>query len=289
VGIVGSLLVSGSIPSTAVFVVLLASVLLGAVTLLAVAADLRDRAPWAVHAIAPICYVVLVAGVFRVLVALSDDTITVPLEVIGSLMVLSRAHPPEHLPAIGDRERRRARLAVGVLVIAQLLAYAPGVIANPGPLGAQRDALDLRVAIDCTGIGAPDREILVHVDWSWNQAELITPREDALLVQWGAGPEEVLEPGGAAFFADQATTSDPATIWAGSAGVSAGLIAPMQVDRPSRDFVIEVGTAGLVGGSVEFVVRPVDPTDPPGAIEVWAYYAHGDRWLHRSETAACSW
>jgi len=32
-----------------------------------------------------------------------------------------------------------------------------------------------------------------------------------------------------------------------------------------------------------------DPTARSGGAEVWAWYAHGDRWLHRSETASCSW
>jgi hypothetical protein len=42
-------------------------------------------------------------------------------------------------------------------------------------------------------------------------------------------------------------------------------------------------------GSVAFDLRSTDPTARHGGVEAWASYAHGDRWLHQSDVAACTW
>jgi hypothetical protein len=64
----------------------LVSALIGLVVLVVQAAALGRREPWAVHAIQPLCYVIIAAGVFRVIVAFTHGTVTIPLEVIGALL-----------------------------------------------------------------------------------------------------------------------------------------------------------------------------------------------------------
>jgi len=128
VGIFGTVVVLAAMPNRAVFYVLVGSVVLFVATLLAVVAGLRGRAPWSVHAIAPICYVIIAAAVIRVIVALSQGNFTIPLEGIGALMVLTRDHRSAHLPAMTDQDRWRVWLAVAVVVFAQVLPYATGVI-----------------------------------------------------------------------------------------------------------------------------------------------------------------
>lgn len=78
-------------------VILLASAFLMVTTLLAVVVDLDRGRWWAVRAIAPLCYVILVVGVLRALIALSQNNVSIPLEAIGALMVLSREHGREDL------------------------------------------------------------------------------------------------------------------------------------------------------------------------------------------------
>jgi hypothetical protein len=129
IGIVGTVVVLGAIPDLGVFWVLLASVVLLIAILLAVILGLRRRDAWAVHAIAPICYVIIAAAAIRAGVALSQGNITIPLEGIGALMVLSRNHRSELLPAITEPGRRRVWLAVAGIVVAQLLPVVTGPIA----------------------------------------------------------------------------------------------------------------------------------------------------------------
>lgn len=147
VGIVGTVAVLGAMPSHGVFWVVIASIILFIATLLVVIAALCRRESWAVHAIAPICYVIVAAAVIRVVVALSQDTITIPLEGIGALMVLTRDHRAEHLPLLTDQGRWRVLLAVVAIAVAQVLRSASGPIADGGPFGLQPDALNLQLTM----------------------------------------------------------------------------------------------------------------------------------------------
>jgi hypothetical protein len=103
------------------------SALIGLVVLVVEAAALGRREPWAVQAIQPLCYVIIAAGVFRVIVALTHGTLTIPLEVIGALLVLSREHGSSSLPAVDEADRWRVSLAVGALVVANVLPYLGGI------------------------------------------------------------------------------------------------------------------------------------------------------------------
>jgi hypothetical protein len=105
-------------------VILLASTFLTVTTLLAVIVDLDRGKWWAVQAIAPICYVIVVIGLLRALMALSQNNVSIPLEAIGALMVLSREHGHESLPELTEPDRRNVTLAVAAMVAAALLPYA---------------------------------------------------------------------------------------------------------------------------------------------------------------------
>ena len=126
VGIVSTVVVLGAIPGVATLWVLIGSVVLLIATLLIVILALRRREPWAVHAIAPICYVIIAAAMLRVVVAANQGNVTIPLEGIGALMVLTRNHRSDLLPAIDEGARRQVWLAVAAIVVAQILPYVLG-------------------------------------------------------------------------------------------------------------------------------------------------------------------
>jgi hypothetical protein len=181
--IVGLVALSAT-PGPAVIWVALASVIPFMATLVVVVAALRRQDAWAVHAIAPICYLIVAAAAIRLLVALSESTITLPLDGIGALMVLTREPGPERLPAIADQGRWRVWLAVGAVLVAQVVPFAQGPIASGGPFGAQRGSLDLQVAIDCAVAVEPGGEIPVRAAWSWGGGEIFSPPTDGLVVLW---------------------------------------------------------------------------------------------------------
>lgn len=87
------------------------------VTLLALIRGLGLGSPWSLHAVAPVCYVLIAFGLIRALLALTRGEVLFPLEAIGALLVLSRPHGQDLLPAASDDDRRRVTLVTGVLVV----------------------------------------------------------------------------------------------------------------------------------------------------------------------------
>ena len=110
---------TGLAPST--LAVLIAPAVLGIVVLVVLLVALGRVEPWAVHAIQPVCLVIIVAGVARSVVALAGGEILIPLEVIGGLMVLSRDHRAVLLPPLDPGGRRTMLVAVGLMIVAQVL------------------------------------------------------------------------------------------------------------------------------------------------------------------------
>jgi hypothetical protein len=271
----------------AAFAVVLLSLVLDIAVLLTLVAALGRRDTWAVHAIQPICQVLLTAGLIRLVVGLTQSNITVPLDAIGAAMVLSRPHGPGYRAAVSRPDRRRINLAVGALVAAQLLPFLAEPLRDGGLFGAQESSLDLRVALDCGGAGAAGGPVPIRVTWTWAGNELFSPPNDGLLVQWNMTTDGLADPSAAV--AGEVSVSEPDDIWAGGGGSASALIQPLTLGLPSREFGIDLHRAGLRDGSVAFDLRPADSTARHGGVEAWASYAHGDRWLHQSDFATCAW
>ena len=288
VGIVGGIVLAAT-PNPAQIQLLLASILLAALALLAVVNALWREDEWAVHAIAPLCYVIIAAGVIRALAALSQGTIPVPLEVIGAAMVLSREHRATLLPLLDVARRRRARVAVAAVIVANLLPYAGAALADGRVFGAQPAHLGLSVTVDCAGAAESGRPIPVQVAWSWARGEPFPPPTDGLLVLWYAWTDGAVEADASAVVVSQPRSSDETRIWPGGAGPASGALQHMAQGSPSIEYGIDQPDSGLLDGAIDLELLPADPTARSGGAEVWAWYAHGDRWLHRSETASCSW
>ena len=76
---------------------------------------LGRASPWALHAVVPVCWVLIVIGVARAVISLTQNQVLLPLEAIGALLVLSRPHGPDIMPPATAEDRRRATLATGAL------------------------------------------------------------------------------------------------------------------------------------------------------------------------------
>ena len=98
-------------------VVIAINVVATLIVLLSLIRGLGDGAPWALHAVAPVCYVLIAAGLVRLLLSLAGGGLLIPLEALAALLVLSRPHGPELLPIASDDDRHRARLITVVLFL----------------------------------------------------------------------------------------------------------------------------------------------------------------------------
>ena len=76
---------------------------------------------WALHAVVPVCGVLIVIGIARLLIALAQGTFVVPLEALGALLVLTRPHAADTMPPATADDRRRSTLAAGVMFASYLV------------------------------------------------------------------------------------------------------------------------------------------------------------------------
>ena len=70
---------------------------------------------WALHAVVPVCGVLIAIGIARAVIALTQGQITPPLEALAAVLVLTRPHGPDIMPPATADDRRRATLATGAL------------------------------------------------------------------------------------------------------------------------------------------------------------------------------
>ncbi len=122
--IVSGVLVFGSVPIPPGQ---LPTLLVGTIPFLAVLAallyGLNTRLPWALAAVAPVCAILIVFGIVRVIVALGDNNITIPLEAIGAALVLSRRPPASQRPTISAADSRVVAVLVGVFLFAEIWPF----------------------------------------------------------------------------------------------------------------------------------------------------------------------
>ena len=85
------------------------------IVLIALIRGLSDWSPWALHAVVPVCVVLIAIGIARLLIALTQVQLTLPLEALGALLVLTRPHGPDIMPGATLSERRRVTVVAGVI------------------------------------------------------------------------------------------------------------------------------------------------------------------------------
>ena len=104
-----------------IVVVIALNVVATLIALLSLVRGLGDGSPWALHAVAPGCYVLIAIGLVRLLLSLAGGGLLIPLEALAALLVLSRPHGPGLLPIASDDDRRRVWLITAVLFLAYFI------------------------------------------------------------------------------------------------------------------------------------------------------------------------
>ena len=268
--------------------VLLATVGLGAVIYIALALLIGRGDPWAIHAIVPVCVLLIVTGLVHTAVALGSGTITIPLELIAAVAVITRDHRPEIMPAITESGRRRMWLAVGGLVMSTLLPYVAEPAMRGGLLAAREEDLALTVSVDCARVGEAGAPIVATAEWSWLGTRPFAPSDDGLVIRWSTSIDGQTPDVG--LVVTDRRVSDEATIGAGgAAGPDALLEGFRRSGLQFEDFVISRSGSELRDGSVDLDLVPGSASSASGTVDLQAAYAHGDLWMVKSSLATCSW
>lgn len=244
------------------------------------------QAAWAVHAIAPVCAIVIVFGILRAAAALLSNSITIPLEVIGAALVLSRPHPASLMPALGPPDDRRVTLLVGALAVTQLAPYLFGQVGTGGFLGVQPRDLDLAISISCDQVAAGGTAP-VTVSWSWRRGEPLPPSFDGIVLSWYGFTDSPDASDAGMFIPNEPRTSDP-HIGVGGEGQALGALQPYAQQGPYIEFAID-HRGGLSGGEIAFDFARSESTARSGVVNVQLWYAHGARWVERYESETCQW
>jgi hypothetical protein len=293
--VVGALLIwagTERLPTSQILVAL-TGLVLAVVALLTLLVGLDRRRGWAIPAAIAICWILVAAAVIRVLADLQRGAITIPLEGIAAALVLTRL--PAHRPAVAPRDRRVAIVLTLVFVASEAWPLVSGAGGVGRLFGAPAEALTLTTEIACgdlrdvTGDGVADRVFDTTVTWAWSQGEFLAGGDDGMFVHIvgnGESTEGALwEP---VIISDDLDTQGPG-IWRGMASPSAGLLQTW-VPGSTMEVGIDVGARGLTDGSVSATLA-TNSNPPPehGSVQVWAEYAHLDRWRSSSEPASCTW
>ena len=97
------------------FVITLANFAATLIVLLSLIRGLTNSSAWAIHAIQPVCIVIIAIGVMRGLIGLTQGQLLLPLEIVGGLLVLTRPHAADLLPPATPDDRRRVAIATGAM------------------------------------------------------------------------------------------------------------------------------------------------------------------------------
>lgn len=102
--------------------------LIGAVAMVVLVVGLVRNVPSAVHAVAPVCVLLIVSGLVRLGSALGEGRLDIPLEAIGAILVLSRRPATTLMPELGAADRRTLLAVVGVIIATQVIALIEGLV-----------------------------------------------------------------------------------------------------------------------------------------------------------------
>lgn len=96
-------------------VILTANVAATLIVMLSLIRGLTRWSTWAIHAIQPVCIVLIVIGGMRALIAIAQGQVLLPLETVGGVLVLTRPHAADLLPPATADDRRRVAIAAAAM------------------------------------------------------------------------------------------------------------------------------------------------------------------------------
>ena len=246
--------------------------------LVTVIRGLRAGSEWAVPAAIAVLWLIAAQGVLETLAKLSQGSINVPIGTIIALVALHGAPAPAFVAPRGRAGRTLnaiivAFVAAAVLPATVVWAYGPSAPWSVGP-----DAIRLSVELDCP-TATPARTLTGAVEWTWTQADLLTPLElDVVIVEFGS-PD--LEASTLHIHFDR-----PYAVDAMSADVPR-YVMDRSFDDRSAILGIDLGRQGQRAGRATFSIDAQEAMDMR-PVSVSATYVHGNRWHVASYAPDCN-
>jgi hypothetical protein len=242
----------------------------------------HDRA-WAVPATIVACWFFIVAGVVQVLYDLTQGTFTIPLVVIGAVVVLLVDPRPS-----AERRIPISRPLVATTLCLVLGFVAPAAVAGlsrTAPFAASPDDLAVAAMLTCEpGTEGTSSSAGLLVDWQWDRGEPFPTSYDAIVIRWRTDDEF-----GDFFLVEQPIVDETQGLWIGSASPTSERAQEIEAEGPAVTVGIDLALQQYRDGHVEVRLSRDPVTGPQGTLVVDVVYLHLDRWEKEADQVACEW
>jgi hypothetical protein len=247
---------------------------------------LQGPKPWGRPAATWILALTVVAGVFGLVVDLTQSRLSVPIAAIAAVVILARRPGP----VVADRAAIRRGAIVGVALL--LLTLAPtgltwAATSPASPLVASADDLDIAIAIDCVGpAGTMPERVDVTVSWTWDATDAVVAGPDGVGIGWTDDPD-----GESRFALESSSVSDETTLVPGGAGLAGGVVDATLAPLQPWTWAVEAANGRHGPGEVRLTLVPaatVPDRPADGQLLVQFVYAHLDRWTVE-DGGRCEW
>lgn len=246
----------------------------------------RDQ-PWAVPATVLACWLLIVSGLVDLVYNLTHSTITIPLAVIGAVIVLLEDPRPDGSRRIAfTRPVVAVTLALGVGLAGPAVAAA-AVTGAGALLGLHPNDIAMDVHVTCTADPATGQGgATITADWHWSRSEWFPGGNDAVVIHWSSPDES----GDEAFtFTGEPPIEMGTGMWLGSAEPSAARAAELETEYPSVVLGIDLAQQRYADGHVVVTLLRQPGSAAHGQLTAGFTYVHLDAWEQPSGDAPCDW
>jgi len=248
-----------------------------------VARALDQGRPWAVSAIRPLLWLLVVWGAYTFVSALVAGTFRIPITMLAAGLALLL--PAERWP-VARLGGRGGSVLVAVAALCALELASQPLFGWGGYFDVDDRDLDPALVVDCSADHPPER-LFISYEWSWSASTLLPSEEDQIVVGWNGDNAD-----GHPVYVVGAMPDESEGVNVGiSNGVSASMARQAAVPwRGTFMMRLDLHTLGIRPGRIEFVlVRTAAVSSEQQRLTLGAAYIHSGVWRKDVPTVTCSW
>jgi len=254
-----------------------------AVLYVLVARALDQGRPWAVSAIRPLLWLLVVWGAYTFVSLLLAGKFRIPTTMLVAGLALFM--PADDWPAM-RLSVRGGGVFVMVAALCGLQTASPSLLGWGGYFDVHESDLNAALVVDC-GTAGPPEQLVISYEWSWSRTTLLPNDEDQIVIGWNGDGADGRPMYVAIDLPDQ---SDGVYL-----GVSSGASGPMasQVAATWRGVFmmrLDLHKLEIRPGRIEAVlVRTAAQPSEQQRLTLGAAYIHSGVWRKDVPTVTCSW
>lgn len=162
-----------------------APAILSSIALFVALFGVATRRTWAITALSPILWVLIVEGIATSIRALTHGSLQVPIGTILAWWVFRAPREPVAQSAGEPRLSLGSLALIGLFLVGAIGPFVGSAFLQAGGFVNRQSDLDATLSLDCgTETGTPPTTITVHYHWSWFRTEAFASGTDQIVIQW---------------------------------------------------------------------------------------------------------